>query len=321
MKRCLLSLTAVVCLASAQTPSDYLRMRHETGITHPVRTEILDALIGSKICELDGTVKGTFKIGFGSRMVQLERPTGEAVVVEASTLPDWMTSGDIRVRLIVRATREQEAAPLRLTMLSSTTEEVVLNDEAEVKRSVSAPRQRPPLIASRGEAERTIYLPAQQLTPYYSNFIKRYNPKLSRQEADRIATAILGYSYKYGQIDPRLIVALVMVESGFDPSSTSRSGAMGLGQLMPGTAEWMGVRNAYDSLSNIEGCVKLIYTHLKDYYRKTGDWERSYVLMLAAYNAGEGAVERHGGVPPYRETRAYIRHVLLLYRQLCGFRS
>ncbi len=324
----LLSLIALVSLASSQTPGEYLRMRHQQGITHPASQEVLDALIGSKICELEGTVKGTFKISYGARMIQLERNSGETLVIEADALPEWMASGDIRVRLIVRATREQESAPLRLTLLSATTEEVVHADDLAASQSKPTPTPTPTptkprntVLASRGDSVHQVYLPSSKLTPYYSNFIRHHNPKLSKDEADRIATAILAYSYKYGQIDPRLIVALVMVESDFDPTSTSRTGAMGLGQLMPGTAEWMGVRNAYDSLSNIEGCVKLIYTHLKDYYRQTGDWGRSYLLMLAAYNAGEGAVRRHGGVPPYRETQAYIRHVLTRYRQLCGYRD
>jgi soluble lytic murein transglycosylase-like protein len=314
-------LLAFACLASSQTPGEYLRLRHADGITHPVKQEALDTLIGSKICEIDGVVKGSFKISYGARMVQLERPAGDTVVIEADALPAWLSEGDVRVRLIVRATREQEAAPLRLTLLSACTEEIVAADEAaSVKKAAAKPKPRGANTASRGGFTRTVYLPQSQLTPFYASFIRRQNPRLSPVEADRIATAILAYSEKYGRIDPRLIVAIIMVESSFDPASTSRSGAMGLGQLMPGTADWMGVRNAYDDLSNIEGCVKLVYTHLKDYYRQTGDWQKSTVLMLAAYNAGEGAVRRHGGVPPYRETMAYIRHVCDNYIRLCGGR-
>ena len=319
----LLLFVALVGLASSQTPEEYLRLRHRMGITHPVSSQVLDELIGSKISELEGVVKGAFKISLGSRMIQLERNSGETVVVEADQLPDWMSSGEVRVRLIVRATREQEAAPLRMSLLAATTENVVATDEATAKAAPPAPAYKPRAStnASRGESVRQIILPSNRLTPYYAHRILQINPKLSREDADRIATAILAFSQKYGQIDPRLIMAIVIVESGLDPLSTSRTGAQGLGQLMPGTAKWMGVRDAYDILSNIEGCVKLIYTHLKDYYGQTGDWGRSYLLALAAYNAGEGAVRRHGGVPPYRETQAYIRHVLARYRELCGYKN
>jgi soluble lytic murein transglycosylase-like protein len=110
-----------------------------------------------------------------------------------------------------------------------------------------------------------------------------------------------------------------MVESGFNPNSVSRSGAMGLGQLMPGTARWMGVADPFDTTQNLYGSVKLLRQHLDKYRRQTGgeDFE-SLVLSLAAYNAGEGAVRRHGGVPPYRETQSYVRKVVGLYYKLAG---
>jgi soluble lytic murein transglycosylase-like protein len=114
---------------------------------------------------------------------------------------------------------------------------------------------------------------------------------------------------------------MVMVESGFDPSSTSHSGAMGLGQLMPGTARWMGVNDAYDTTENLYGTVKLIRTHLNQHRRGKGDDLASLTLALAAYNAGVGAVSRAGGVPHYRETQAYVRKVIRLYFGLCGIRS
>jgi soluble lytic murein transglycosylase-like protein len=87
-------------------------------------------------------------------------------------------------------------------------------------------------------------------------------------------------------------------------------GAMGLGQLMPDTAESLGVRDAYDPQQNLEGCVRLLHSHL----RRWGDGERGLELVLASYNAGTGAVENYGGVPPYQE----VRYVLSLYRELGG---
>jgi soluble lytic murein transglycosylase-like protein len=108
-------------------------------------------------------------------------------------------------------------------------------------------------------------------------------------------------------LDPDLVLAVVGVESGFRPEAVSRKGAMGLMQLMPATAGSLGVEDALDPAQNLDGGVRHLGTLLTLY---GGDLVRA----LAAYNAGEGAVARHGGVPPYRETRAYVKKVLERYR-------
>ncbi len=105
-------------------------------------------------------------------------------------------------------------------------------------------------------------------------------------------------------VDPRLVEAIVKVESNFDPYAVSRKGAMGLMQLMPETARRFGVKNAFDPSQNIEGGTRCIKGLLQRY----GEVR----LALAAYNAGEEAVNRHGGIPPFRETRAYVRRILRL---------
>lgn len=106
-------------------------------------------------------------------------------------------------------------------------------------------------------------------------------------------------------LDPMLVNALIQVESNYRPRARSHKGAMGLMQLMPSTARRYNVRNPYDPRANVAAGVK----HLKSLMDSFGG---AVELALAAYNAGEGAVKKFGGVPPYRETRNYVSRILSL---------
>jgi soluble lytic murein transglycosylase-like protein len=108
-------------------------------------------------------------------------------------------------------------------------------------------------------------------------------------------------------LDPRLVRALIQVESGYNAHARSNKGAKGLMQLMPETAAELAVQNPYDADQNLRGGTAYLRQMLD---RFSGRLE----LAVAAYNAGPGAVERHHGVPPFAETRDYVQHVLALYR-------
>lgn len=107
-------------------------------------------------------------------------------------------------------------------------------------------------------------------------------------------------------VSPRLALAIVAVESNFEPYARSPKDARGLMQLIPGTASRFSVKNAYDPADNVRGGLAYL-RWLLAYYR--GEVE----LAAAAYNAGEGAVDRHRGVPPYAETRDYVKKIRRLY--------
>lgn len=107
-------------------------------------------------------------------------------------------------------------------------------------------------------------------------------------------------------LDPRLVKSVMLVESGFNPAAVSPKGARGLMQLMPATANRHGVRDVHDPAQNIAGGTRYLSKLLGLF---GGNLEKS----LAAYNAGEKAVERYGGIPPYRETRDYVRKALTAY--------
>jgi soluble lytic murein transglycosylase-like protein len=113
---------------------------------------------------------------------------------------------------------------------------------------------------------------------------------------------IVAAANKYG-IDPALLAGLVKQESGFNPNAQSGVGAKGLAQLMDATARGLGVSNPFDPVQSLDGAANFLSGLLKQFH---GDQS----LALAAYNAGPGAVQKYGGIPPYQETQRYVPKVL-----------
>lgn len=143
----------------------------------------------------------------------------------------------------------------------------------------------------------------------YAYVVSWYNPGLTVPQVDAIVRSVLHYSIAY-RVDPRLVMSLIAIESGFRITAQSPAGAYGLGQLMPATWQALNVHPG-DPVANIYGTVRVLRSQMDRFGQNPS-------LALAAYNAGRGAVERHGGIPPYRETQWYVYNVLSLYRHLTG---
>ncbi|MCB1959294.1 MAG: transglycosylase SLT domain-containing protein [Rhodocyclaceae bacterium] len=140
----------------------------------------------------------------------------------------------------------------------------------------------------------------------YDGMVERVMARLGPERRE-VAHMVTTLAPDYG-VEPRLALAIAAVESAFNPAAVSPKNAMGVMQLIPATAERFNVGNAYDARQNVSGGLRYL-RWLLAYFK--GDVR----FVAAAYNAGEGAVERYRGVPPYAETRAYVERVLGYYRR------
>lgn len=147
-------------------------------------------------------------------------------------------------------------------------------------------------------------------TVRYTNIPAPHHPWVSpgatsHKSRSGYRSLIKSAAHRHG-VDPHLVEAIIAVESGFNPGAVSPKGAIGLMQLMPETANRYAVQNPFDPLQNVAGGIQ----YLRDLiHRFQGDLR----TVLAAYNAGETAVTKYQGIPPYRETRAYVDEVLRRY--------
>lgn len=167
--------------------------------------------------------------------------------------------------------------------------QTLLNSRSSLSSEYQALIRKPIPGALKGQLRRPSKLEAGEFSiPAYSGSRGLY------QEMARAAA-------RRHQIPEDLFLRLVSTESNFTPTAKSSKGAIGLAQLMPGTAQILGV-NPHDPKQNLEGGAR----YLSQQYRKFGDWR----LALAAYNAGPNAVVRYKGVPPYAETQNYVKKIL-----------
>ncbi|MGH9532955.1 MAG: lytic transglycosylase domain-containing protein [Terriglobales bacterium] len=176
-------------------------------------------------------------------------------------------------------------------------------------KRVPKPTQRAVAAARSAAAEVSEYVAAQPVAegtpdagvnPNYGALVR------GRAVSSSEVEAVIEAAAARHNVDANLVRALIKVESNFNPRALSRKGAMGLMQLMPATARSLRVANPFDPEQNVDAGVRHLKGLLENY---NGD----VALSLAAYNAGAGAVARSGGVPPYRETRNYVRQITQIY--------
>ena len=167
--------------------------------------------------------------------------------------------------------------------------------EPELVRPEPRPTPLPELVRPSGKTRRN---PRVEAPRAFSS--RRVDEELRARIRDAAVRAAL---------DPRLVEAVVQVESNFSPTATSHKGAMGLMQVIPSTAEACGIHDPYNAVNNLMGacdCLRLLINRYRGNLK----------LALAAYNAGPGNVDRYRGIPPFAETESYVEKVLSIYRRL-----
>ena len=142
----------------------------------------------------------------------------------------------------------------------------------------------------------------------YATVLRKINPRLAQWQSRDLAIHVLSSAARWN-LDANLLIALVTVESRWRPAARSRVGALGLGQLMPGTARTLGV-NPHNANSNLSGCAHYLSAMIEKYENRPN----GYQLAFAAYNAGPKAVDRYHGVPPFNETQHYVVRVMRMWQ-------
>lgn len=224
------------------------------------------------------------------------------VLLSAITVAGWkMPLSPAAPAAFQGVPRVEPAYQATATVAADLSERLVLLEQEVNKRHVS-------YLIDEWRAVRKRWQPEQTL----EQIALSYNPGLSKEEVGEIVDSMLSAAERH-EVDPLLVAAVIAHESRFRPRIVSPGGAVGLGQLMPSTAARLGV-DPYSPAQNIEGATKYLGSHLKR-WSGTGAPEE---LALASYNAGPGAVEQWGGVPPYSATRHYVESISSRYKRFQG---
>jgi soluble lytic murein transglycosylase-like protein len=267
----------------------------------------LPGFIGATV-EVTGAVAELLPTAAALRFA-LRTDAGEQVPV-AMTAPDPVVVQHARLRLLARVSAD---GALLQGIAVTQAEIAAVAKTAPAKPVASAPAKKAvpvkPVAPAKKAAPTTKKAPvAQGATTRYIAKVKAIAPSMSAVTVSKIVVTVLQRAQKYG-VDPRLVLAVIAQESRFNPRAVSPVGARGLGQLMPGTARMLGVKNSYDIAQNIDGTVRYLATLLRDF-------NGHIPYVLSAYNAGPGNVKRYGGIPPFRETKHYVKVISAHYQRL-----
>lgn len=339
-----------------QTPTEqYLALRR----AHPPTPSLTPAVIADnpqkwrgQTLELEGRLSGIVRTDDNGALLMLTTDRSGSLTLSMSQVPVWLQSGSrLRVLAITSEPAPDEegavsvsigVANLQVVCVASASDIIAVETRSVTEAQGRSRRNQAALnaassqlarspsrgsLSSRSFVSRSPGRPMSGLSSAalavfqpYREFIWRHNRRLTASEADAITSSLLLFSERY-DVDPRLVIALIIAESDFDIKSTSNKGAMGLGQLMPDEVKTLGLNNPYDPVQNVAGAIYLLRGRLDHYSGGAAQkdlQEKQIMLALASYNAGMGAVKKYGGIPPYRETQNYVKKITRLYKELCA---
>ena len=314
----ILTLTAALApyAAHAVAPAAYRTLRGASPVASldlSTQNANLFATRAGQIIELEGTVSGTIS-GTDSTSFLLRVGAEQTVMLCAKKDdPDIEVASTLRVLARVPA----QGRLLECLAVTPVVDGISAAPATPAAEHTEMPvASRPPVIfpmnpdtAPPPTPPATVSANSPEATRIYANRIKLCNGRLGDDTACKIAGCLLDRCDRYG-VDPRLMFALMTQESRFNPTAVSPAGAQGLGQLMPSTSDYLGVRKPFDIEDNIDGAVRYLAEQIHTFGRLS--------LALAAYNAGPKSVKRYGGIPPYRETQQYVRIIWQSYCALAG---